>query len=61
MKQMIPTATLFAYATEGEALAVANKVMDKRVMVCEVRIMGAGMQPAEVPVAWVVLPKRALA
>jgi hypothetical protein len=37
--QPIPTATLFAYATEGEALAIANQVIGKKVCVCEVRIM----------------------
>jgi|HubBroStandDraft_4_1064222.scaffolds.fasta_scaffold06033_2 hypothetical protein len=46
---------LFAYATKGEALVVANRTVTETV-VAEIIIM-KGSNPATVPVAWIVLPR----
>jgi len=44
---------IFAYATEGEALEVANNTVEDT-GIAEIRIV-KGLQPAEQPVAWIVL------
>ena len=45
---------IFAYATEGEALEVANNTVEDT-GIAEIRIIKGGVQPAEQPVAWIVL------
>ena len=44
---------IFAYATEGEALEVANNTVEDT-GIAEIRII-KGLVPAERPVAWIVL------
>lgn len=55
----IPTATVFGFATEGEALAVANKEIDQNCAVAQIVIL-RGTMPAELPVAWIVIPSTGL-
>ena len=45
---------IFAYATEGEALAVANNTVEET-GIAEISILGPSMQPAIRPVCWIVL------
>jgi hypothetical protein len=72
----IPTAVIFAYATEGEALWVANNAIGKKLAVCEIRICSPKparsarrgvpaieadpLGIAKAPVAWVCLPVGAI-
>lgn len=49
---------IFAKSTLGEALELANNAEGEH-GVAEIRIM-KGLEPAELPVAWIVLPKKSL-
>ena len=51
----IPEVVLFAFATQGEALEVANKVTGEEVCVASI-VIKHGMQVARIPVAYTVLP-----
>jgi hypothetical protein len=53
IKEMV----LFAYATKGEALEIANHTVEETV-VAEITIMCDGLIIAEKPVAFVVLPAK---
>jgi hypothetical protein len=45
---------IFAYNSEGEALAVANNTVEAT-GIAEIRMIRGGVVPAKAPVAWIVL------
>jgi hypothetical protein len=51
---------IFAYQTRGAALEVANSAVGVELAVAEIRIVRGGVDPAQVPVAWITISEKAL-
>jgi hypothetical protein len=51
---------IFAHPTRGAALEVANSAVGVELAVAEIRIVRGGVDPAQVPVAWITISEKAL-